>query len=86
MKRSAPVAACVFRHAAVHAAGRIHLLGHDGREQQRNPASRVLRPQATAVQFPAIGERLATFFRSAPSRDGEEMNAVAWSFGQDGMD
>ena len=30
-----------------------------------------------AGQFPAIGERLATFFRSAPSRDDEEMNAVA---------
>ncbi|TCO55794.1 aromatic prenyltransferase Orf2 [Actinocrispum wychmicini] len=37
-------------------------------------------------QFPAIGQRLATFFRSAPSRDDEEMNAVAWSFGPAGND
>lgn len=37
-------------------------------------------------QFPCIGKRLATFFRSAPSRDEEEMNAVAWSFGPDGKD
>ncbi|MFC4056659.1 aromatic prenyltransferase [Actinomadura syzygii] len=34
-----------------------------------------------ASRFPAVGERLAAFFRTAPSRDEEEMNAVAWSFG-----
>ncbi|MEV6610834.1 aromatic prenyltransferase [Kutzneria sp. NPDC051319] len=34
-----------------------------------------------AGQFPAINDRLATFFRAAPSYDEEEMNAVAWSFG-----
>jgi 4-hydroxyphenylpyruvate 3-dimethylallyltransferase len=39
-----------------------------------------------AGRFPTVGERLATFFRSAPSRDDEEMNAVAWSFGPDGKD
>lgn len=37
-------------------------------------------------QFPAIGQRLVTFFRSAPSREEEEMNAVAWSFGRGGND
>lgn len=36
--------------------------------------------------FPNIGERLAAFFRSAPSHDDEEMNAVAWSFGPVGTD
>lgn len=39
-----------------------------------------------AGRFPAIGERLTAFFRSAPSRDEEEMNAVAWSFGSGGTD
>jgi len=39
-----------------------------------------------AGRFPAVGARLATFFRCAPSRDDEEMNAVAWSFGPDGKD
>lgn len=34
--------------------------------------------------FPEIGEQLATFFREAPSYDAEEMNAVAWSFGEGG--
>ncbi|KAK4693763.1 hypothetical protein P7C71_g3695, partial [Lecanoromycetidae sp. Uapishka_2] len=34
--------------------------------------------------FPEIGERLATFFKEAPSYDAEEMNAVAWSFGEGG--
>jgi hypothetical protein len=32
--------------------------------------------------FPEIGERLAPFFKEAPSYDAEEMNAVAWSFGE----
>lgn len=36
-----------------------------------------------AARFPAVGERLATFFQLAPSHDDEEMNAVAWSFGPD---
>jgi 4-hydroxyphenylpyruvate 3-dimethylallyltransferase len=35
-------------------------------------------------EFPAIGPRLTEFFAIAPSRDDEEMNAVAWSFGRDG--
>jgi 4-hydroxyphenylpyruvate 3-dimethylallyltransferase len=35
---------------------------------------------------PAIGERLATFFDTAPSRDDEELNVVAWSFGPAGED
>jgi 4-hydroxyphenylpyruvate 3-dimethylallyltransferase len=39
-----------------------------------------------AGQFPTIGQRLATFFQSAPSRDDEEMNAIAWSFGPGGKD
>lgn len=34
-----------------------------------------------AGRFPAIGDRLERFFRTAPSRDDEEMNAIAWSFG-----
>jgi 4-hydroxyphenylpyruvate 3-dimethylallyltransferase len=33
---------------------------------------------------PAIGERLAIFFDTAPSRDEQEWNTVAWSFGPDG--
>lgn len=37
-----------------------------------------------AGQFPAMGPRLTTFFQTAPSRDEEEMNAVAWSFGGPG--
>ena len=32
-------------------------------------------------QFPTVGPRLATFFQTARSRDDEEMNAIAWSFG-----
>ncbi|MEY9876271.1 4-hydroxyphenylpyruvate 3-dimethylallyltransferase [Streptacidiphilus sp. MAP12-33] len=32
-------------------------------------------------RFPTIGDRLEQFFRAAPSRDDEEMNAIAWSFG-----
>jgi 4-hydroxyphenylpyruvate 3-dimethylallyltransferase len=39
-----------------------------------------------AGRLPTIGQRLATFFQSAPSRDDEEMNAIAWSFGPDGKD
>ncbi|MEU5867111.1 aromatic prenyltransferase [Nonomuraea sp. NPDC047529] len=39
-----------------------------------------------ADRFPTIDERLTTFFRSAPSRDEEEMNAIAWSFGPGGND
>ncbi|SDP97420.1 aromatic prenyltransferase [Lentzea jiangxiensis] len=35
-------------------------------------------------QFPVVGDRLATFFDSAPSYDDEEMNAPAWSFGPGG--
>lgn len=34
--------------------------------------------------FPEVGERLTTFFKEAPSYDAEEMNAVAWSFGEGG--
>ncbi|MFC5183237.1 aromatic prenyltransferase [Actinomadura harenae] len=37
-------------------------------------------------RYPALNDRLATFFRSSPSRDDEEMNAVAWSFGRGGRD
>ncbi|MFD5143992.1 aromatic prenyltransferase [Streptomyces sp. NPDC058401] len=32
-------------------------------------------------RYPSVGERLERFFTAAPSRDVEEMNAVAWSFG-----
>lgn len=32
-------------------------------------------------QFPVLGERLRTFFSTAPSYDPVDMNAVAWSFG-----
>ncbi|MCF6468491.1 hypothetical protein FAF44_08825 [Nonomuraea sp. MG754425] len=39
-----------------------------------------------ANRFPTIDERLTTFFRTAPSRDEEEMNAIAWSFGPGGQD
>jgi 4-hydroxyphenylpyruvate 3-dimethylallyltransferase len=35
-------------------------------------------------EFPVIGSRLTKFFATAPSRDNEEMNAVAWSFGPHG--
>ncbi|RFU40341.1 hypothetical protein DZF91_17680 [Actinomadura logoneensis] len=35
-------------------------------------------------RFPALGDRLTAFFRASPSRDDEEMNAVAWSFGPEG--
>ncbi|WP_239333819.1 aromatic prenyltransferase [Frankia sp. CiP3] len=35
-------------------------------------------------EFPSIDERLRIFFRTAPSHDEEEMNAVAWSFGPEG--
>ncbi|WP_165845690.1 aromatic prenyltransferase [Streptacidiphilus pinicola] len=38
-----------------------------------------------AGRFPTIGDRLEEFFRAAPSRDDEEMNAIAWSFGAEGM-
>lgn len=37
-------------------------------------------------RYPALNDRLATFFRTSPSRDDEEMNAVAWSFGRGGRD
>lgn len=37
-----------------------------------------------ANRFPEIGAGLATFFKEAPSYDDEEMNAVAWSFGEGG--
>ncbi|MFJ6379480.1 aromatic prenyltransferase [Kitasatospora sp. NPDC092039] len=37
-----------------------------------------------AGRFPRVNERLAAFFRGAPSHDEEEMNAVAWSFGAGG--
>lgn len=37
-------------------------------------------------RFPALGDRLEEFFRASPSRDDEEMNAVAWSFGRGGND
>jgi 4-hydroxyphenylpyruvate 3-dimethylallyltransferase len=37
-----------------------------------------------AGRFPHIGDRLAAFFRGAPSYDQEEMNAIAWSFGEGG--
>lgn len=33
---------------------------------------------------PTVGDRLNTFFGTAPSHDPEEMNAVAWSFGGGG--
>ncbi|WP_157429804.1 aromatic prenyltransferase [Actinomadura oligospora] len=35
---------------------------------------------------PALGDRLTAFFRVSPSRDDEEMSAVAWSFGRGGRD
>jgi 4-hydroxyphenylpyruvate 3-dimethylallyltransferase len=35
-------------------------------------------------QWPAISGRLMKFFGTAPSRDSEEMNALAWSFGRGG--
>lgn len=31
-----------------------------------------------------FGERLAKFFKCAPSYDEEELNVVAWSFGNEG--
>ncbi|MGW1178682.1 aromatic prenyltransferase [Kitasatospora sp. NPDC002543] len=37
-----------------------------------------------AGRFPHVNDRLAGFFRGAPSHDEEEMNAVAWSFGAGG--
>ncbi|MBD0673214.1 aromatic prenyltransferase [Streptomyces sp. CBMA156] len=37
-----------------------------------------------AGRFPRVNDRLAAFFRGAPSHDEEEMNAVAWSFGAEG--
>ncbi|MEV4253900.1 aromatic prenyltransferase, partial [Spirillospora sp. NPDC049652] len=37
-----------------------------------------------AGRLPAVGDRLTSFFRASPSRDDEEMNAVAWSFGPGG--
>ncbi|MGW3076562.1 aromatic prenyltransferase [Kitasatospora sp. NPDC001132] len=37
-----------------------------------------------AGRFPRVNDRLAAFFRGAPSHDEEEMNAVAWSFGAGG--
>ena len=32
--------------------------------------------------FPEINDQLTDFFATAPSRDTEEMNGIAWSFGQ----
>ncbi|MFC4911812.1 aromatic prenyltransferase [Actinomadura gamaensis] len=37
-----------------------------------------------AGRLPAVGERLTSFFRTSPSRDDEETNIVAWSFGRGG--
>jgi hypothetical protein len=34
--------------------------------------------------FPRIGDHLTTFFSEAPSYDPKGMNAIAWSFGNDG--
>jgi 4-hydroxyphenylpyruvate 3-dimethylallyltransferase len=35
--------------------------------------------------FPEIDDQLKFFFATAPSRDTEEMNAIAWSFGKGDM-
>jgi 4-hydroxyphenylpyruvate 3-dimethylallyltransferase len=36
--------------------------------------------------WPAMSGRLVKFFQTAPSRDTEEVNALAWSFGRGGND
>jgi 4-hydroxyphenylpyruvate 3-dimethylallyltransferase len=40
-------------------------------------------PKLPTGQWPAISGRLVKFFQTAPSRDAEETNGVAWSFGAD---
>jgi 4-hydroxyphenylpyruvate 3-dimethylallyltransferase len=36
-------------------------------------------------QWPALSGRLVKFFQTAPSRDTEEVNTLAWSFGAGGL-
>jgi 4-hydroxyphenylpyruvate 3-dimethylallyltransferase len=71
MKRFAAPAGCTFSVTMTVGDGRIQRVGFYALKL----------PQG---EFPTIGERLSTFFKVAPSRDEEEMNAVAWSFGSGG--